>query len=88
MVFNSIAEIEARLNELTILAIRQVARNVGVAHVAALRRQEAIDAILSIAKGEIEPLPIDKRHILQDPLAYNQGLVDAVLAMCDAKANK
>ena len=88
MVFNSIAEIEARLNELTILAIRQVARNVGVAHVAALRRQEAIDAVLSIAKGEIEPLPIDKRHILQDPLAYNQELVDAVLAIYEVNSNK
>lgn len=77
----TITDIENRLNRLPLIALRQVGRNVGVAHSYAMRLGELRDAILAIAKGELEPLPYDKRHILQDPLLYNQDLVDAILAM-------
>ena len=53
----------------------------GVARFYAMRMDELREAILSIAKGEVEPLPIYKRHIKQPRLLYNQDLVDAVLEM-------
>ncbi len=87
MTFNSIEDIEKRLNQLTCFPLRQIARNVGVAHSRALPRGELCAGILAIAKGEVAPLPYYKRHVSQDPLMFNQDVVDAVLAFSEANLN-
>jgi len=84
---NSIADIEKRLNELHKFPLQQIARNVGVARFYVMRLDELRESILAIAKGEVEPLPIYKRHIKQPRLHYNQDLVDAVLKMNLSKNN-
>lgn len=88
MDFNSIADIEKRLYQLTRSPLEQIARNVGVARFYVLRQEELRIAILAIAKGEVAPLPYYKRNVLQDPLMYNQDLVDAVLTFSEANLNK
>lgn len=81
MAFNSIDDIEKRLNELYKFPLQQIGRNVGVARFYAMRMDELREAILAIAKGEVAPMPIYKRHIKQLRLHHNQDLVDAVLEM-------
>ncbi len=88
MDFNSIADIEKRLNELPKFPLSLIARNVGVARFYVMRMDELRGAILAIAKGEVEPLPYYKRHITQDPLMFNQDLVDAVLTFSETNRNK
>ncbi len=88
MTFNSIADIEKRLNELTKFPLSLIARNVGVARFYVLRQDELRGAILAIAKGEVAPLPYYKRHVKQNPLMFNQDLVDAVLTFSEANLNK
>ena len=78
---DSIADIEKRLNELHKFPFQQIARNVGVARFYVMRLDELRESIIAIAKGEVEPIPIDKRHIKQPRLLHNQDLVDAVLEM-------
>ena len=46
-----------------------------------MRLDELRESIIAIAKGEVEPIPIYKRHIKQPRLLHNQDLVDAVLEM-------
>ncbi len=88
MIFNSIADIEKRLNELTRFPLQLIARNVGVARFYVMRQDELRVAILAIAKGEVAPLPYYKRHIKQPILLYNQDLVDAVLTFSKTNLNK
>lgn len=88
MIFNSIADIEKRLNELTCFHLRQIARNVGVARFYVLRQDELRGAILAIAKGEVAPLPYYKRHVKQPTLMFNQDLVDAVLTFSKTDLNE
>ncbi len=88
MTFNSISDIEKRLNELPKFPLSLIARNVGVAHFYVMRMDELRFAILAIAKGEVEPLPYYKRHIKQPILMHNQDLVDAVLTFSEANHNK
>ncbi len=88
MTFNSIDDIEKRLNQLSRFSLRQVAHNVGVARYYDLRQDELRVAILAIAKGEVAPLPYYKRHIRQDPLMFNQDFVDAVLIFSETNLNK
>ncbi|MDE7082563.1 MAG: hypothetical protein K2O89_02510 [Clostridia bacterium] len=86
MIFNTIVDIEKRLNELYKFPLQQIGRNVGVARFYSMRTEELREAILAIAKGEVEPLPIYKRHIKQPHLLYNQDLVDAVLELNQANS--
>lgn len=88
MTFNSIADIEKRLNELHKFPLSQIARNVGVARFYVMRQDELRVAILAIAKGEVAPLPYYKRHIKQPILMFNQDLVDAVLTFSETNLNK
>lgn len=88
MTFNSITDIEKRLNELYKFPLSLIARNVGVARFYVMRKDELRSAILAIAKGEVAPLPYCKRHIMQPILMYNQDLVDAVLTFSETNINK
>lgn len=81
MTCNSIEELQQRLAMLSKTALQNIGRNVGVARFYALRIDELRDAILAIAKGEVEPLPIYKRNIRQPRLFRFQEVVDDVLAM-------
>lgn len=88
MTFNSIADIEKRLNELPKFPLSLIARNVGVARFYVMRQDELRFAILAIAKGEVAPLPYYKRKIKQPILMFNQDLVDAVLTFSETNLNK
>lgn len=84
MAYSSIADIELQLSSLSKNALQAIGRNVGVARFYALRIGELREAILAIAKGEVAPLPIYKRHIKQPRLYRFQDVVDAVLSFSDA----
>lgn len=84
MTYNSIADIEKRLSTLSKNALQNIGRNIGVARFYSLRIGELRDAILAIAKGEVAPLPIYKRRILQPRLYRFQDIVDAVEAFAEA----
>jgi len=88
MTFNSIADIEKRLGKLARFPLCQVARNVGVARFYDLRKDELRVAILAIANGEVAPLPYNKRLVKQDPLMFNQDVVDAVLTFSETNLKK
>lgn len=88
MTFNTIADIEKRLNELSHFSLSQIAHNVGVERFCVMRNDELRVAILAIAKGEVAPLPYHQRNIKQPVLMYNQDLVDAVLAFSETNLNK
>ncbi len=88
MTFNTIADIEKRLNELPHFSLSQIAHNVGVARFYVMRNDELRIAILAIAKGEISPLPYYKRSIKQPVLLYHQDIVDAVLTFSETNLNK
>ncbi len=88
MTINTISDIETQLALMSKTALQQIGRNVGVARFYALRMGELREAILAIAKGEIEPLPIYKRHIYQPILLYNQDVVDAVLSFSELNLHK
>ncbi len=84
MAYSSIADIEQQLSHLSKNALQAIGRNVGVSRFYALRIGELREAILAIAKGEVAPLPIYKRHIKQPRLYRFQDVVDAVLSFSDA----
>ncbi len=88
MNFNSIDDIEKRLNKLQNFPLKQIARNVGIAHFNAMRGNELRIAILAIANGELSPLPYNQRQIMQPTLMFNQDIVDAVLTFSEANLNK
>lgn len=87
MTFNTIADIEKQLNLFSKFGLQQIARNVGVARFYVMRIDELRTAILTIAKGEIAPLPYYKRNIKQPVLLYHQDIVDAVLTFSEANLN-
>jgi len=84
MTYNSIADIENRLNYLGKSALEQVARYVGVSRSYAMNMELLRATILAIAKGEVAPLPIYQRNIWQPRPNRNEDLVDAVLAFSEA----
>ena len=88
MTINSIADIEQQLSMLSKTALTAIGRNVGVARFYALRIGELRDAILAIAKGEVAPLPIYKRHTKQPRLYRFQDVVDAVLHFSELNLHK
>ncbi len=81
MTYNSIEELQERLEMLSKNALQNIGRNAGVARFYALRMDQLRNAILAIAKGEVAPLPVYKRHIKQPRLFRFQEVVDDVLAM-------
>lgn len=60
----TIENIEARLKELTILELRQTARAVGVERPATDKKEDVVNKILAIAKGEVTPIPVPENHTL------------------------
>ena len=63
MTYNSISELESRLQYLSKSALEQVARYVGVSRFYAMNMEQLRAAILAISQGEVAPLPIYQRHI-------------------------
>lgn len=88
MTFNTIADIDKRLNELSHFSLSQIAHNVGVESFYVMRNDELRVAILAIAKGKVAPLPYHQRNIKQPVLMYHQDIVDAVLTFSETNLNK
>lgn len=84
--YNSVADIEVGLSDLTKFALETISRNVGVARYYALNKEQLCAAILAIAKGEVAPLPINKRHIVNSLTVRNQKIIDAVLELNQANS--
>lgn len=84
----SVDDIEKCLAILSKFSLQLIGRNVGVARFYSMRIGELREAILAIAKGEVEPLPIYKRHIKQPQLLYHQDIVDAVLELNQANSQQ
>ncbi len=84
MTYNSISELESRLQYLSKSALEQVARYVGVSRFYAMNMEQLRAAILAISQGEVAPLPIYQRHIPSPKPNRNEDLVDAVLAFSEA----
>lgn len=82
--YHSIADIEEGLSDLTKFALETISCNVGVARSYALNKEQLRAAILAIAKGEVAPLPIKKRHTVNVFTARNQKIIDTVLALSEA----
>ena len=82
--YNSVADIEEGLPTLTKFSLETISRNVGVARYYALNKEQLCAAILAIAKGEVAPLPINKRHTVNSLTVRNQKIIDAVLALSEA----
>lgn len=68
-----------RLNNLTIHEVRQVAREVK-AHVTSGQKGQIIEAVLSIAKAEVEPAPATNRGAPPKSDKYDEQLVSDVFA--------
>lgn len=88
MTFNSIADIEDRLNHLPLNALRQIGRNVGVPRFYSLPMGKLRDGILAIANGEYVPPLTYERNIKQPVLMFNQDLVDAVRTFSKINRNE
>ena len=79
--YNSVADIDEGLSDLTKFALDTISRNVGIARSYALNKEQLRVAILAIAKGEVAPLPIKKRLTVNSLTVRNQAIIDAVLSM-------
>lgn len=88
MCYHSIADLEEGLSSLTKYSLEIISCNVGVARTYALNKEQLRAAILAIAKGEVAPLPINKRHICNVFSQHNQMIIDAVLELNQANSQK
>ncbi len=79
----TIENIKARLEQLTILELRQIAREVGVERPAADKREAVIKKIIAIANGTTEPVeheksPLDEmvdKRLVKDILAFRKSIL-------------
>ena len=88
MTLDSIADIENHLYYLSKSALRHLAQYVGVSRYYAMNMEQLREAILAIAKGEVAPLPINKRHMCNVFSQHNQAIIDAVLELNQANTQK
>ncbi len=72
--------IEARLDNMTIYEVRQIAREVK-AHVTSGQKGIIIDAILSIARAEVEFAPVSRRGAPPKSDRYDEKLVSDILEL-------
>lgn len=82
--YQSIADIEESLSTLTKFSLEIISCNVGVARSYTLNKEQLLEAVLAIAKGEVAPLPINKRRTLNSLTVRNQKIIDAVSALSEA----
>lgn len=76
----TIGNITARLEQLTILELRQTARAVGVERPAADKKAEVLKKIIAIAKGTATPVPCENpvgtqyadEELVKDILAFRE----------------
>ncbi len=79
----TIENIEARLKQLNIFELRQTAREVGVDRPAADKKDEVRAKIIAIAKGKVEPVPIENskfceyadKELVKDIQAYRESII-------------
>lgn len=76
---NMLESISERLNNLTIHEVRQVAREVK-AHVTSGQKGQIIEAVLSIARAEVEPAPATNRGAPPKSDKYDERLVSDIFA--------
>lgn len=86
--YHSIADIEESLSSLKKFPLEIISRNVGVNRFSTMNMSELRAAILAIAKGEVAPLPIEKRHLVNALTLRNQAIIDAVLELNQANSQK
>lgn len=80
---NSIESIEARLEKLTILELRETARAVGVAHPAVWKREEVKAKIIAIVNGSDAPVPCTQhtavnfadKELVRDIQSYRESII-------------
>ena len=77
----TLEEIEERLKKLSVFALRQVARAVGVETVARYKVEELRQLVLGVAKGEVEQVPEEKRQLSPETMTYNGDIATAVLKL-------
>lgn len=71
-------DVEERLENMTIYEVRQIAREVK-SHVTSGQKGSIIDAILSIARGEVDFAPVSKRGAPPKSDKYDERLVADIL---------
>ena len=86
--YHSVADIEMRLSDLGKHSLEVISRNVGVARFYSMNMGQLRAAILAIAKGEVAPLPIYKRRMVNSLTSRNQAIIDAVLELNQANSLK
>ncbi len=81
----TIENIETRLEQLTILELRQTARAVGVACPAAGKKSEVREKIIAIANGTATPVPNEKSPLTE---FADKDLVKDILTFRNSKIGK
>lgn len=79
----TIENITARLEQLTILELRQTARAVGVKCPAADKKDAVLKKIIAIAEGTASPVPCDKlvmtqyadKQLVKDIFAFRESII-------------
>lgn len=79
----TLENIEARLEQLTILELRSTARLLGVESPAVGKRTEVLEKIIAIANGTANPVPKDDskltdfadKKLVKDILAYRKSVI-------------